>query len=104
MEDPGSWNLLISSLAACELARVDDAWSFLAREGLVRDAAGDRDRFASIVRQVLESGPIAGPSEAARVASGLRTAGIALPAGDAPDPFGNIAQARRTSAPKHGGA
>ena len=104
MEDPGSWNLLISSLAACELARSDDTWSFLAREGLVRDAAGDRDRFASIVRQVLASGRITGPSEAARVAGGLRAAGMALPAGDAPDPWGNIAQARRTSAQKRGGA
>jgi hypothetical protein len=94
MEYPGSWNLLTASLAVCDLAQGEVAWAFLTRHGLVRNAPGDSETFISLVRQEIDRGPITGPSVALRVATSLKGVGIALPAGETPDPWGKIAEAR----------
>lgn len=94
MESAGSWNLLTASLAVCKLDRVAAAWAFLVLHGLVRDAPGDSDAFVNFVREEIDRGPITGPSVAFRVARALEIAGIALPAGKAPDPWAKIAQER----------
>lgn len=64
------------------------------RQGLVRNAPGDSETFISLVRQEIDRGPVTGPSVALRVATALEGAGIALPAGEAPDPWGKIAEER----------
>jgi hypothetical protein len=98
MEYPGGWNLLVGSLAACRLdqpaarPQPDVAWAFLLRQGLVRDAPGDRIAFAGFVRVEVDLGPITGATIAYRVAMALEGAGIALPAGRVPDPDGKIAR------------
>ena len=94
MEYPGSWNLVTASLAVCDLAQGEEAWAFLVRHGLVRDSRGDSDTFISLVRQEIDRGPITGPSVALRVATALKGVGIALPAGESPDPWGKIAEER----------
>lgn len=94
MEYPGSWDLLTASLAVCDLAQSEVAWAFLVRHGLVRNGPGDTETFISLVRQEINRGPITGPSVAQRVAISLSSVGIALPAGEAPDPWGKIAEGR----------
>src|SRR5262245_38190760 len=95
MESPQSWNLLTSSLAVARLADTSHTWAFLVVQRLVRDEQGDRETFAGIVQKVLDQGPITGPSEASRIASGLFNAGLSLPAGSTPDPDAKTAAARR---------
>jgi hypothetical protein len=99
MEYPGEWDLLTASLAVSNLALVDEAWAFLTKHRLVRNLPGDREAFLEVVRYEVGKGPITGPSVARRVASQLGAIGIALPEGEAPDPWGKIAQERlkRTS-------
>ena len=92
MEYPGSWDSLTASLAVCNLSRIDEAWTFLLNRGFVRNGPGDPETFTELVRQEIERGPITGPSIALRVAMQLKDVGIALPAGDTPDPWGKIAQ------------
>ena len=94
MEPPGSWDLLTASLAVCDLAHSEVAWAFLTRHGLVRTSVGDGATFMSLVRQEVDRGPITGPSIARRVAMALQDAGIALSAGEAPDPWGKLAKER----------
>src|SRR6266566_1284015 len=94
MEFPGSWNLLTASLAVCKLDSPATAWAFLVRQGMVRNTPSDCDAFVRFVRQEIERGPITGPSVAWRVASALESAGIALPAGKASDPWAKISQER----------
>jgi hypothetical protein len=94
MESPTSWSLLTASLAVSDLRQVNDAWAFLAAQGLVRDEAGDRDAFADFVRAEYARGDVTGPSLACRVAGCLVRAGIALPAGEVPDPGGTVAARR----------
>jgi hypothetical protein len=94
MEPPTSWSLLTASLAVSDLRRIHDAWAFLVVQGLVRDAAGDRDAFAGFVRAEQARGPITGPSLACRIAGCLARAGVALPAGEVPDPDGTVAARR----------
>ena len=94
MEYPGSWELLTASLAVCDLAQSQVAWEFLARHGLVRNGPGDRETFVGLVRREMTRGPITGPSLARRVAIALNNVGIALPAGEVPDPWGKIAEGR----------
>jgi hypothetical protein len=94
MEYPGSWDLLVSSLSVCGLEQPDRAWTFLLRQGLVRDAPGDHAAFADFVRRETDLGHITGLSISKRVAIALETAGIALPAGRVPDPFGATARER----------
>jgi hypothetical protein len=94
MEWPGSWDLLTASLAATDLQRPFAAWAFLVIQGVVRDAPGDREAFADIIREEVQRGPITGPSVACRVAGSLAQAGIALPASRAPDPHGTVAAQR----------
>ena len=60
---------------------------------LVRDAPGDRDQFAHVVHAESEE-EITGPTLALRVALRLARAGIALPAGQAADPWGKVAAER----------
>lgn len=92
MESPESWNLLVSSLAVSNLARVEVAWAFMVRHQLVRNAPGDSATFETVVRREIDLGPITGPTVAWRVANALTKAGIALPAGVVSDPWGTIAQ------------
>ena len=94
MEFPGEWDLLTASLAVSNLARAEDAWAFLTKHGLVRNAPGDRETFVDVVRYQIGRGPITGPSVARRVANQLQAVGITLPSGAAPDPWGKIAEAR----------
>src|SRR5262245_15509537 len=94
MENPGSWNLLTGSLAACDLAQGDQAWAFLVKYGLVRNAPGDKETFLNLVKKEVDRGPITGPSLALRIANALKDAGIALPSGDVPDPWGKVAEKR----------
>ncbi|HZS05767.1 MAG TPA: zinc ribbon domain-containing protein [Blastocatellia bacterium] len=92
-ESPEGWNLLTSSIAVCDLQQPALVWAFLSVQGLVRDQPGDRGNFLQIVQQ--ESYDITGPTRASRIASALRSAGIALPGSGLPDPFGKIAMERR---------
>lgn len=85
MEPPNSWNRLTASLAVCDLRRANQAWAFLVLQELVRDAAGDREDFLTVVEQERER-EITGPSAALRIADELQRRGIALPASLAPDP------------------
>ena len=97
MENPGSWNLLTASLAVSDLAQREVAWAFLTNQRLVRNSVGDIDTFMALVQQEIDRGPITGPSLALRVATALQGVGIALPAGDVPDPWGKIAEERLRS-------
>ena len=94
MEPPESWDLLTASLAVCDLAHSEVAWAFLTRHGLVRTSVGDVATFKSLIRQEVHRGPITGPSIARRVATALQVRGIALSAGEAPDPWGKLAEER----------
>lgn len=100
MEPPASWCALTASLAVSDLADGGAAWAFLVRHALVRNTAGNRETFLRLLREEIDRGAITGPSISQRVASGLGRAGIALPAGDAPDPWANIA-AERLAAERH---
>jgi hypothetical protein len=95
MEDPHGWDALTASLAVCDLDRdLPAAWAFLVLQGLLRDGAGDRDRFFGIARQEIERGPITGPTVAWRVAAGLRSTGLAVGPHERPDPLAAAASAR----------
>ena len=52
------------------------------------------EEIIKFVRQEIDRGPITGFSVAMRVAIALKDVGIALPAGNVPDPWGKIAQER----------
>ena len=97
MENPASWNLLTSSVAASDLGDLSVAWAFLVVQGLVRDEEGDRREFAAIVSHVRGAGATTGPSEARRIASQIVRSGLGLPASRQPDPGGAIARARAES-------
>jgi hypothetical protein len=72
MESPEGWDLLTSSLAVSNLARTDETWTFLVERGLVKDGAGEREAFASIVARIHADGPVTEPSDALRAAIALR--------------------------------
>jgi hypothetical protein len=95
MESPEGWDLLTSSLAVCDLQKPAAVWAFLAVQGLVRDQPSDRIAFFKIVHKVRTKSPSTSSSRARRVAQRLRLKGMALPAGDMPDPNGEIALGRR---------
>jgi hypothetical protein len=94
MENPATWNLLISSLAVCDLQKPDKVWAFLALQGLVRDLAGDRDFFYGIIHREKAIGEITGPSLQSRIAGRLQEFGIALALGAEPDPNAEMARKR----------
>ena len=95
MEHPQSWDLLTSSLAVWDLdTDARRAWAFLVVQDLVRDDSEDRSSFLRIVREEIAQGPITGPSVPKRVASELRTIGVAVRQRERPDPMAQIAQAR----------
>jgi hypothetical protein len=94
MENPATWNLLISSLAVCDLQKPDKVWAFLALQGLVRDLAGDRDFFYGIIHREKAVGEITGPSLQSRIAGRLQEFGIALALGAEPDPNAEMARKR----------
>jgi hypothetical protein len=94
MENPATWNLLISSLAVCDLQKPDKVWAFLALQGLVRDLPGDRDFFYGIIHQEKAYGEITGPSLQSRIAGRLQEFGIALALSAEPDPNAEIARKR----------
>lgn len=95
MESPEGWDLLISSLAVCDLQKPAATWAFLALQGLVRNQPADRIAFFKIVEKVRTKSPSTNASRARRVAERLRAKGLALPAGEAPDPGGELALERR---------
>jgi hypothetical protein len=95
MESPEGWDLLISSLAVCDLQKPAAVWAFLALQGLVRNEPADRIAFFKIVEKVRTKSPSTNSSRARRVAERLRAKRLALPAGDAPDPKGELALERR---------
>lgn len=92
-ESPKTWDLLTASIAVSDLTKPFSAWAFLVIQGLVRDAPGDRDQFAHVVHAESEE-EITGPTLALRLALRLAKAGIALPAGQAADPWGKVAAER----------
>ncbi len=94
MESPESWDLLTASLAVTDLKQPNRVWAFLVGQRIVQDSAEHQRAFAEMLQDEEAKGPITGPSIAARVASRLKRAGIALPAGRAPDPWGKIATER----------
>jgi hypothetical protein len=94
MENPANWNLLISSLAVCDLQMPDKVWSFLVLQGLVRDKPGDRDFFCGIIQQEKGSGAITGPSLQSRIAGRLQEFGIALAHAAEPDANAETAKQR----------
>jgi hypothetical protein len=94
MENPATWNLLTSSLAVCDLQMPDKVWSFLALQGLVRDAPGDREFFYGIIQQEKSSGAITGPSLQSRIAGRLQEFGIALALAAEPDANAEMARKR----------
>ena len=94
MENPESWDILTSSLNVTRLMDVSITWAFLVLQGLVRDKDGDRNVFATFVREVAAEGPVDGPSPAAGISSRLVRAGMTLPPAQRPDPDGQIAEAR----------
>jgi hypothetical protein len=63
-------------------------------QDLVRDDSEDRSSFLRIVQEEIAQGPITGPSVPKRVASELRTIGVAVRQRERPDPMAQIAQAR----------
>jgi hypothetical protein len=95
MESPEGWDLLISSLAVCDLQKPAAVWAFLAVQGLVRNQPGDRIAFFKIVHKVRTKSPSTSSSRARRIAERLRLKGMALPLSDTPDPKGEIALERR---------
>jgi len=97
MENPRSWDRLTASLAASHLDAPGGAWEFLVWQGLVRNEPGDAEVFQKVVRKEMARGPITGPTIALRVANALKAAGIATPSGEAPDPWGKIAEEKRQS-------
>lgn len=98
MEYPGEWDRLSASLAACGPDDAQRAWAFLVAEGLVRDADGDRARFAALLDAERARPTGVGASLAWRLAQRLRADGLATPAADAPDPFGALATAHQACA------
>lgn len=94
MESPDIWNLLTASLAISDLNRPHEAWGFYVVQGLVSDSGEERDTFVEIVRDVQAGADIIGPSVAFRVAGSLTLAGVTLPAGQVPDPWGKCAKQR----------
>src|SRR5262245_38404463 len=95
MESPDTWDLLTSSLAACDLAHPHQAWAFLVVQNLVHDEPGMREQFVALVEQVLAEGPITGPSEPRRIAG--RMGGLSREAANQRDPGGKIAAARKAA-------
>jgi hypothetical protein len=95
MESPEGWSLLTASLAVCNLGEPNPVWAFLAVQGLVRDAPGDREAFAAFIREEFDRGAITGPSLPRRVAGHLSRAGIARPAAQVADPGAAVARRRR---------
>ncbi len=95
MESPEGWDLLISSLAVCDLQKPAAVWAFLALQGLVRNEPADRIAFFKIVHKVRTQSPSTNSSRARRIAGRLRLKGLALPVSDTPDPHGRIALERR---------
>lgn len=95
MESPEGWDLLISSLAVCDLQKPAAVWAFLALQGLVRDLPCDRIAFFKIVHKVRTQSPSTNSSRARRIAQRLRLKGIPLAPSDTPDPKGEIALQRR---------
>ena len=93
MESPETWNLLTACLAVMDLAKPERTWSFLVQQQVARDADDAKQAFLQFLREEEAVGPITGPSLPARVASRLTSSGFALPAGRAPDAWGNQAQA-----------
>jgi hypothetical protein len=93
VEPPRTWDLLTASIAVADLTQPYSAWAFLAVQGLVRDAPGDRSRFCEIVAEERVK-EITGPSAALRIASRLAQSGMALPGGAAADPWGKTAAER----------
>ena len=96
MESPDTWDALTASLAISDLADLSLTWAFLVLQGLVRDEPDDRESFGRLAEDATAN-PITGPSAAARVALGLRDAGIARTPGRTPDPWARIAAARLAS-------
>ena len=96
MESPDTWDALTASLAISDLADPSLTWAFLVVQGLVRDEPDDREAFSRLAEDAATN-PITGPSAAARVALGLKRAGIAQTAGSTPDPWARIAAARLAS-------
>jgi hypothetical protein len=94
MESPDIWDLLTASLAACDLKKPHKAWAFLVVQGLVSDSGEERNTFVEIVSDVQTRADIIGPSVAFRVAGSLTLAGVTLPAGQVPDPWGECAKQR----------
>jgi hypothetical protein len=93
MEPPETWDRLTASLAISNLADPSPTWAFLVLQGLVRDEPSDREAFGMLAEDATTN-PITGPSAAARVAFGLKSAGIAQPAGLTPDPWARLAAPR----------
>lgn len=92
-EPPHTWDLLTSSLAVSDLSNPAAVWAFLVVQGLVRDAPGDRELFASLVREELAN-QVTGPTDARRIATRLTGESLALPGAWAADPWGKIAAGR----------
>ena len=93
MESPKTWDLLTSSLAVSNLAHVSLTWAFLVVQGLVRDEPGDCETFARLAEHAITTN-LTGPSAAARVAIGLKGAGITQPGDFTPDPWARVAAGR----------
>lgn len=93
MESPETWDLLTASLAVSNLADPSATWAFLVVQGLVRDDSSDRAAF-SMLAEDATTNPITGPSAAARVALGLKSAGIAQTTGFTPEPWARLAAGR----------
>lgn len=96
MESPDTWDALTASLAISDLDDPSLTWAFLVIQGFVRDEPGDRETFGLLAEDATTN-PITGPSAAARVAFGLRDAGIARTAGSTPDPWARMTAARLAS-------
>ena len=94
MESPETWNLLTSSLASIDFNEAEILWAFLVLQGLLKSDDTSRQRFMKTLAAIIDEGDITGPSMARRLSIALTAEGIALEAGEMPDPWGKEAELR----------
>ena len=94
MDDPAEWDRLTAAIESAPAATPGWLWAFLVLQGLVEQSLEAETEFLRLLKAAKDQHQGPGPGLGFRLAAALRYAGIALPRGSEPDPYGREARSR----------